>query len=281
MYFYNIVLYCFVAVDHGDFVPPHNLVEGAASFEDSMMIAVEHSDSNACDLPAEEPVVDRSAVVVPGTVKNKISDETSLPQTVEVPLSQGEEITAVASITNEEKAEAQPTDYGEGVISPSFASGETLESSSSCGESTITSPPVTGGEIKASPLPTNDEVFVSQPPGGETITSTLPLNLGETTVSTSPSSGETTQASCNAVKPLSSTSQYQRLWSWDDSTTAVTMPPAAPLRRAVTCRHRPPPHRQQQQQHQFDVSVLRRGGSSYHSMSFRNDDQDGPLPPSK
>ena len=269
-------MYCFVAVDHGDFVPPHDLVEGA-SFEDSVMISAERSDSVACDLPAEEPVIDPSAVAVPGTVKDKESDETPLPQTMIVPLSQNEEITAVMSTTNKEKTEGPPTDNEGRVTSPSFASGETLEGD----KETIMSPPLTGGDTNASPPPTSDEVFVSPPSGDEeTVTSVLPLTSGEMITSPPPSSGETLQAPSNATKPPSSTSHYQRLWSWDDSTTAVTTPSVAPLRRAVTCRHRPPP-RSQQQQNQFDVSVLRRGGSTHHSMSFCRHNQDGPLPPSK
>ena len=224
-----------------DFVSPQSLVEQMA-FEDSVMINSEHCGDN---LPVKPPVDSILA-----TITTQRVNEPSDPEVTSSPPPRDEEIMAVPLTANEEKTEAPP----------------------SVGE-TFTSPP-----------PSSGEAFVLPPAGGgETVMSTPPLTSEETITSPPPSSGETiaSQSPSIVAKSIPTTSQYQRMWSWDD-TTVTTAPAAGPFRRAVTCINRPPPHSQRQQpQRSFDVAVLRRGGSSYQSRSLRHRNHGGPLPPSE
>ena len=245
-----MLTFIFVTVD---FVSPQSIVE-QISFEDSVMINSENGEDN---LSVKEPPVDSTTVT---STVNELSDPSS-PQNMVL----NEETKAAP---NEEKEEALP---------PSVGEGETFTSPPPSGGETIASPPPSSGETSALP-PAGGEETVTSLTNEETITS-LPPSSGETVASPPPSSGETIGS--QSPKSTPGTSQYQRMWSWDD-TTINTAPATGPIRRVVTCMNRPPPHAQRQQQQQsFDVTVLRRGGSSYHSRSFRHHNRGGPLPPSE
>lgn len=237
------------------------------SFEDSVMVISDQSDTSLCRLSTQESIAGSSSVVTTPRTMSEASDSvSSQPQSsswqVMVPFSPRDEVTTTVLSTAKEN---------ETVTSPPFTSGET-----------VASPHPGSGETVPSLPPDSGETVTSLPPGsGETVTSP-PLTSGETVASPPPGSGETagSQPFSSMMRPPPSTSPYHRVWSWDDSVPVTTTPSSLPFRRAVTCRNRPPPDSQQQQQ-QFDVAILRRGGSSFHSALLRHPSQNGPLPPSE
>ena len=257
-----------------DFVSPQSVVE-QMSFEDSVIINSENDGGD--NLSVKESSVDSITVTTSTQRVNEQSDPgvtPSSPRNMVSPFSPRDEETK--AFPNEEKSEAPPNSVGETFTSPPPTGGETIESPPPSSGETFALPPA-DGEVTITSL-TNEDTITSLPPSsGETVASPPPSS-GETVASPLPSNGETIAS--QSPKSTPGTSQYQRMWSWDD-TTVTTAPAAGPFRRAVTCMNRPPPHIRQQPQQSFDVTVLRRGGSSFRSRSLRHHNHGGPLPPSE
>ena len=272
----------------------HTGSAGDAWIEDSVMITAEHLRTDSCHVPINHIEHDDHIMT---------HDECTPRETLELPPTVGEEsMVSPPPGSGATTMEAEPPRLentssqlprGEETLPPG-SEATNIEAGPPRGEDSQKPLPLVISTMNAHPLK-DEETMSSSPPQSNVALALPPAPEGEenkTTVLSSLSVHDTPVMSPNETMSLLSctgreemtspqgdekpSSQYQRLWSWDDAVTPLRpLPPPTQLRRAITCRNRPHPNQQQQ----FNIAVLRRGGGgSFHTSSFHHASR---LPPSK